>query len=52
VKGTEMQRKKIINHPDFEFYWPEKVSSIGFLIATVIVALIIIATMLIAKIGA
>ncbi len=47
-----MQRKKIINHPDFEFYWPEKVSIVGFIAAAIIVALIIIATMLIAQIGA
>lgn len=47
-----MQRKKIINHPDFEFYWPDKVSTVGFIIATIIVALIIFGTMLIAQIGA
>lgn len=47
-----MSRKKIINHPDWELYWPQKVTWVGFLIAWVIVGLIIIGTIILARIGA
>jgi hypothetical protein len=47
-----MSQKKIINHPDWEIYWPKRVTWVGFLIALVIVLLIMFGTMLIAQIGA
>ena len=47
-----MKSKKIINHPDWEIYWPKRITWIGFMIAWVLVIIIMIATMFIAKIGA
>ncbi len=47
-----MERKKIINHPDWEIYWPQKVTWIGFLLGWIFVAIIIGGTILLAKIGA
>lgn len=47
-----MRGEKIVNHPDIEIYWPEKVSYIGFLLAAVVVILVIAGTMLLAKAGA
>ena len=44
--------KKVINHPDFEIYWPTRVTLVGFLLAWVFVALIIIVTIFLARIGA
>jgi len=38
------QSRKIIKHPDFEIVWPEKVSSIGFLVLTLICGLILFLT--------
>jgi len=47
-----MNPKKIINHPDWEIYWPKRITWVGFLIALVLVIFIMVATMFIAKIGA
>ena len=47
-----MELKKIINHPDWEIYWPKRVTWVGFLIAWIVVILLMIATMFLAKIGA
>ncbi len=47
-----MDPKKIINHPDWEIYWPKRITWVGFLIALAVVIFIMIATMFIAKIGA
>jgi len=47
-----MSPKKIINHPDWEIYWPERITWVGFLIALVIVLLIMLGTVLLTKIGA
>ena len=44
--------KKIINHPDLEIYWPSWVTTVGFLVAWLFVILIIVGTMVIARIGA
>lgn len=43
--------KKVFNHPDIEIYWPSRVTVIGFLAAWCIVALIIVGTMFLARIG-
>jgi len=47
-----MSLKKIINHPDWEIYWPKRITWVGFLIALVIVLLIMLGTILLTKIGA
>jgi hypothetical protein len=47
-----MAPKKVINHPDWEIYWPKPVTWIGFLIALAVVLAIMFGTMLIAGIGA
>ena len=47
-----MDSKKIFNHPDWEIYWPKRITWVGFLIALVLVILIMLGTMLLAKIGA
>ena len=47
-----MSPKKIINHPDWEIYWPKRITWVGFLIALVIVLLIMLGTVLLTKIGA
>jgi len=47
-----MEPKKIINHPDFEIYWPKRVTWVGFIVAWFFVILIIIGTMILARIGA
>ena len=44
--------KKIINHPDWEIYWPKPVTWIGFLIAWGTVFFLIIITLILARIGA
>ena len=44
--------KKIINHPDLEIYWPSRTTVVGFLVAWLFVAIIIIGTMFLARIGA
>ncbi len=49
-KKTEW--KKVIDHPDLEIYWPSKVTVVGFFAAWLIVALIILGTMFLARIGA
>ena len=46
-----MNPKKIIKHPDWELYWPAKVTWVGFLIASVIVIAIMVGTMILARIG-
>jgi hypothetical protein len=47
-----MSAKKVFNHPDWEIYWPKPVTWIGFLIALALVIMIMVGTMLIARIGA
>ena len=47
-----MELKKIINHPDWEIYWPKRITWVGFLIAWILVILLMIATMFLAKLGA
>ncbi len=44
--------RKIIKHPDWEIAWPEKVSSVGFIIITLICAAILFGTWLIGKLMA
>ena len=44
--------KKIFNHPDWEIYWPKRITWVGFLIAWVFVLALMIATWIIARIGA
>jgi hypothetical protein len=44
--------KKIINHPDLEIYWPSRVTVVGFFVAWLFVALIIMGTVFLARIGA
>ena len=46
-----MEPKKIFNHPDWEIYRPKRVTWIGFLIAWILVILIMLGTMLLARIG-
>ena len=49
----EQNRKprKIFNHPDWEIYWPKRVTWIGFIIAWIVVLVTIIITMILARIG-
>ena len=44
--------KKVINHPDWEIYWPKRVTWVGFLVGVIIVIAIMIGTMFLANIGA
>ena len=46
-----MEPKKFFNHPDWEIYWPKRVTWVGFLIAWILVILIMLGTMLLARIG-
>jgi len=46
-----MEPKKIFNHPNWEIYWPKRVTWVGFLIAWIVVILIILGTIFLAKIG-
>ena len=46
-----MTPKKIFNHPDWELYWPQKITWIGFLIAWIVVIAIMVGTMILARIG-
>jgi hypothetical protein len=41
--------RKIIKHPDWEIAWPEKVSSVGFVIITLICAAILFGTWFLGK---
>jgi hypothetical protein len=41
--------RKIIKHPDFEIAWPERVSTIGFVVITLICAAILFGTWFIGK---
>jgi hypothetical protein len=43
------EERKIFKHPDWEIAWPEKVSSIGFVVITLICAAILFGTWLIGK---
>jgi hypothetical protein len=43
--------KKIIDHPDWEIYWPQRITWVGFLIAWFFVILIMLITIIIARIG-
>jgi len=43
--------RKIFNHPDIELHWPSKVTWVGFLVAWFFVFIIIIGTVILAKIG-
>ena len=47
-----MEPKKIFNHPDWEIYWPKKITVIGFIIAWIIVIAIMVGTIILARIGA
>lgn len=44
--------RKIIKHPDFEIAWPEKVSTVGFIVITLICAVILVGTWLLGKLMA
>jgi hypothetical protein len=44
--------RKIIKHPDFEIAWPEKVSTIGFVVITLICAAILFGTWYLGKLMA
>ena len=44
--------RKVINHPDWEIYWPEPVTWIGFIVGCIIVIAIMIGTIFLANIGA
>ena len=44
--------RKIIKHPDFEIAWPEKVSSVGFVVITLICAAILFGTWFVGKLMA
>jgi hypothetical protein len=46
------EERKIIKHPDWEIAWPEKVSSVGFVVITLICAVILFGTWLIGKLMA
>ena len=48
---TDKEPKKIINHPDWEIYWPKRVTWVGFIIVWVVVLFTIIGTMILARIG-
>ena len=48
----EKKPRKLINHPDFEIYVPEKVTVIGFLIVTAVVVALILLTKWVVTIGA
>ncbi len=43
--------KKLFNHPDLEIYRPRRITWVGFLVAWVIVIVIVIGTMILARIG-
>ena len=43
--------RKIFNHPDWEIYWPKRITWVGFLIAWVVVLVTIAVTMILARIG-
>ncbi len=47
-----MEPKKIINHPDWEIYWPKRITWVGFIIAAIAVILILLGTIGITRIGA
>ena len=44
--------KKVFNHPDWEIYWPSRVTLVGFLLAWVFVGIIIALAIILARIGA
>jgi len=44
--------RKIIKHPDFEIAWPEKVSTVGFVVITLICVVILLGTWLLGKLMA
>ncbi len=41
--------RKLINHPDFEIAWPEKVSVVGFAVITLLCAVIVLSTWFLGK---
>lgn len=43
--------RKIIDHPDWEIYWPSRITWVGFIVAWLIVLLTIVSTMILARIG-
>lgn len=49
---NKTEKKKIINHPDWELYWPSKITWVGFLLAWLVVVLLILGTIILAQIGA
>ncbi len=44
--------RKIFKHPDWEIAWPEKVSSVGFVVITLICAAILFGTWFLGKLMA
>ena len=44
--------RKIFKHPDWEIAWPEKVSSVGFVVITLICAAILFGTWYLGKLMA
>jgi len=48
---TEKKPRKLLNHHDWEIYWPKRVTWVGFLIAWLVVLLTIVGTMILARIG-
>lgn len=49
--SEEKKPRKLINHPDFEIYVPEKVTVIGFIVITAIVVGLIFLTKWVVGIG-
>ena len=54
MRHTAMKEepKKIFNHPDWEIYRPKRITWVGFLIAWGFVLALMLATWIIARIGA
>ena len=47
----DKEPKKIFSSPNWEIYWPKRITWVGFLIAWVVVLLLIIGTMILARLG-
>jgi hypothetical protein len=45
------EKKKLVNHPDFEIYKPDRITVKGFLIAVALVIAIIFITLGLASLG-
>ena len=50
--NADKKPEKIFKNPDWEIYWPKRVTWVGFLIAWVVVLLTIAITMFLARLGA